>query len=208
MMQLRIESYTDKDIDRLAQIHLAASRGYMNSQMGINYIKAFLRWFLTYPETITLKVTFEGDICAYSVGAPVGYGTAMNRALLKVGVLGILTHPRVVLHSNFKRAASARLRLLFGQGRSSSIVKRPEGRCMWLVGDYVDPQHSGRGIGKAMMAAFEERARAMGMDHMRATVYQHNDAARAVHKKLGWEVYEQEKGVLKYYKGLDKDATP
>lgn len=201
--QLSIEPYTAKDIDRLAQIHLAASKGYMNSQMGINYVKAFLRWFLTYPDTITLKATFSGNVCAYQVGAPLGYGVAMNRALLKVGAVGILTHPRVVVHSKFRRAVWARVRLLVGQKRLGAAVKQPEGRGIWLVGNYVDPKHAGKGIGKAMMAAFEERARTMGMDHMRASVYKHNDRARAVHRKLGWEVYQEKGDVLNYRKDLN-----
>ncbi len=189
-------------METLAAIHLAAFKGYMNSRMGKKYVRAFLRWFLTYPNSIALKATLRGAAIGYVVGAPLGYAQPMNRSLLKTGICSIISHPHVLLHPNFTRAASAKLRLLLGRKPASITLKQPEGKGISLVGIGVHPQSSGNGVGTAIMKAFENKARLIGMGYMRLSVYDHNEVARAVYEKSGWKIAERVGNALYYQKSL------
>lgn len=199
---VEVTPYSEADVETLAAIHLAAFKGYMNSRMGKKYVRAFLRWFLTYPNSIALKATLRGAAIGYVVGAPLGYAQPMNRSLLKIGIYSIISHPHVLLHPNFTRAASAKLRLLLGRKPASITLKQPEGKGISLVGIGVHPQSSGNGVGTAIMKAFENKARVIGMDYMRLSVYDHNEVARAVYEKSGWKMAERVGNALYYQKSL------
>lgn len=56
------------------------------------------------------------------------------------------------------------------------------------VGLAVLKEHWGRGIGTAMMEAFEEWAAANGVHRIGLEVMAHNKAARALYTKMGYEV--------------------
>ena len=110
-----IAEYTSHDFDALVPLHLTAFKGYMNASLGRKYVRHFFAWFLGSPQTITLKAEIYGRICGYVVGAPVGYDRELNRDLFYIGLKGILSHPSVLLHQNFTKAAKTKLILLLGR---------------------------------------------------------------------------------------------
>jgi ribosomal protein S18 acetylase RimI-like enzyme len=66
-----------------------------------------------------------------------------------------------------------------------------EGRECYLAELYVQPQHRGRGLGKALMTATLETARAQGADYMEIATSEDDVAARALYEKFGFINREQ-----------------
>ncbi|HXS38216.1 MAG TPA: GNAT family N-acetyltransferase [Flavipsychrobacter sp.] len=200
-MTVKVSPYTIDDIEMLVPIHMSAFKGYMNSSMGKNYVRKFLQWFLTYPNAITLKAEMEGQICGYVVGAPLNYGSAMNRDLFKTGVIGILTHPGIMIHENFIKAVKAKFKMLIGKKPAKVTINNPEGNGISLISIAVSPKFSGNGVGKEIMKSFEKSA-ALNMDYMRLSVYDYNTRARAVYEKSGWTPRQQVDKTVYYYKDI------
>ena len=71
----------------------------------------------------------------------------------------------------------------------------------------VGSQFSGRGVGAALVHAFEERAAQLGCDYVQLSVYTDNARARAVYDKAGWDLCEQVGAVVLYKKKLARAAS-
>lgn len=199
-----VTPYSKDDIQYLSKIHLAAFKGYMNAGMGKRYVRRFLSWFMTYPNAISLKAEYDGQTCGYVVGAPIGYDKYINRDLFNAALLGIFTHPFILFHQNFTRAAKAKLLMLLGKKPIKKIIQTPVGNGISLVGICVAPDLGSKGIGKAIMSSFENAARKLGMQYMRLSVYRNNTVARTLYEKAGWYMMDDDQdNVLYYYKMLN-----
>ena len=60
-------------------------------------------------------------------------------------------------------------------------------RVAYLEGWYVDPNHRGRGIGRALIEAAESWARANGLIEFASDGYADNEAGAAAHRAVGFE---------------------
>lgn len=77
-----------------------------------------------------------------------------------------------------------------------------------IIGMYVAPEARGRGVGRALLLAAIDRARAMpGLEQIQLGVVTRNTAARALYLSLGFVVYGTEPHALKLPDGdyLDED---
>ncbi len=61
---------------------------------------------------------------------------------------------------------------------AGSVMWMPTGASATLVGIHVDPAHRGRGLGRALLAAFTGQARAEGFGELRLGVHRSNPAVR------------------------------
>lgn len=201
---IRIVPYSEADLEDVALVHLSAFKGYMSARLGLNYTKAFLRWFLAYPNSITLKAELDGQLCGYAVGAPLNYAKKMSRDLLRIGIMSIVRNPGVILHPSFANASKARLNLLLsGNKRKVVHEPNPDGTGISLVGIGVIPKFSGVGVGHAIMQIFEENAKAIGVDYMVLSVYEDNKRARAMYERSGWQILRRVEKGLVYFKLLN-----
>lgn len=201
-MHIEVLPFHKEDIRSIRRLHKAAFKGYMNASLGNRYVEAFLNWFLHYPGTVTLKAIADGKVCGYVVGAPIGYDKDMNRKLFNTVVVGVLTHPLVLLHNGFLRVAVAKFKMLLGKKPVKKVIKNPDGKGISLVGIAVDPAFAGHGIGKAIMDKFENDAVGMNLNYMRLSVYKDNMRARAVYEKSGWQVLDESDKIVYYYKEI------
>ena len=72
-------------------------------------------------------------------------------------------------------------------GRPRGVaVFRPDGHAMLLETVAVDPDHAGRGIGRALIAACEAEARRLGLGAVRLYTNAAMDGARALYPRLGY----------------------
>lgn len=66
-------------------------------------------------------------------------------------------------------------------------VQEPEGRQYAFVYDFaISEPFRRRGYGSGAFEALEEKVRELGLDNIQLHVFGHNDAARALYKKLGY----------------------
>lgn len=177
---------TPQFIDAAVKVHLDAFRGYANAKLGARYTRHFLLWFSRRDDTIALVAVEDGEVLGYVVGAPAGYGSAMNRELFRVVAFESLLRPWLIADRRFMRAVRAKLKGIFG--RTPVVQQAPalEGPVLSLVGIGTSSAHRGRGAGMLLMNEFERVARQKGFRTLRLTVYPDNTAARRVYERSGW----------------------
>lgn len=193
---------TNEVIPAVVEMHLQAFDGYMSARLGPIYINALIRWFQNDEHTISLvAIDDNGKPVGYVIGAPVGYTVRMNRDLLGRAVLATLTRPWLVLDRRILRTAVGRLKLLSGRLPPQDEAPGLPEPTMSLVGIGVSPKAQGGGFGRQLVNAFESRARDLGAQSMRLSVYPDNPAARRLYEKCGWKPYREPKvpGTTMFY---------
>lgn len=193
---------TDEVIPAVVEMHLQAFDGYMSARLGPIYIDALIRWFQNNERAISLVAIDEtGKPAGYVIGARVGYTVAMNRDLLGRAVLATMSRPWLALDRRILRTAIGRLKLLSGKLPSQSEAPDLPEPTMSLVGIGVSPDAQGAGFGRQLVEAFKSRARALGAQSMRLSVYPDNPAARHLYEKCGWKPHKEPKvpGTTMFY---------
>jgi ribosomal protein S18 acetylase RimI-like enzyme len=177
-------------VSQVADVHLQAFTGYMNTRIGRRYVRSFIEWFRRANDAIALAAIVDGTVAGYVVGAPIGYQQRMNRDLLLVAASGLLLHPWVFLEGRFRRQVSGRLANLMG--RQSDTAGEPDlpQPTMCLVGIGVSRDMQGRQIGSLLMHAFECEARRRGARSLSLSVYKENTAARQLYEKRRWSPWD------------------
>jgi ribosomal protein S18 acetylase RimI-like enzyme len=177
-----------EDLSRLVQTHMAAFAGSLGVELGEKYVTEFVKWFVTDSEAINLVCEKDRRIAGYVFGAPTGYNTRMNRALIGTIAWATITHPHVVMRSGFLRQLPARVRAMLGKATrvpESTTQETPE-RSFRLTGIGVSPEFRRQGIAQALIRGYEEQVWERGYEVIYLSVYATNDQARALYESCGW----------------------
>ena len=201
---MSVEKIESADITELVEVHHQSFQGYINTCIGRNYTYGFFDWFLHYSNSVTLKAFSDKGIVGYVVGAKIGYNTELNRRLKPLAVKGVLSKPTVLLHKHFLFILKSRIKVLLSRSKNNTELKEPEGKGLSLVGIGILPSEAGKGYGKDLMKAFEEKAIELGYDYLRLSVYKSNERAKALYSKQGWKSVETSTPILYFYKELIK----
>jgi ribosomal protein S18 acetylase RimI-like enzyme len=188
-------------IDSVAQLHMAAFKGYTNTLIGIPYVRAFIRWFCEADEAIALcAIDSTKTPVGYVVGAPLGYTTHLNQRVLWPAVTGILLRPWLVFNPRFRRIVANRFRSLKEGGKHQSneipILPSPT---ISLVGIGVHPEYRDKKIGHKLITEFESSVVEAQAKSMRLSVYSDNIAACKFYAKAGWQIFDNVIGPFVYY---------
>jgi ribosomal protein S18 acetylase RimI-like enzyme len=204
----KIVKFNAEDISEISEVHMKAFWGSMNTQMGTGYVRAFFNWFMENEGCIALKADNENRIIGYIVGAPIGYGSIMNRDLLQIGLLGILTHPLIVFNKRIFKTIFIRFKLLFQSTTAETSINKFDlkGKGVSLVGIGVHPEYNGLGIGQTLISTYEIEAKKLGMDYMRLSVYDNNSKALKLYEKSGWKLLTNDGNTLYYYKYISQNS--
>jgi glycosyltransferase involved in cell wall biosynthesis/ribosomal protein S18 acetylase RimI-like enzyme len=195
-------------LDDIAELHLDAFAGFLNTLLGRGYVKAFITWFIRNKKTIALAAIDENHkVVGYALGAPVGYSARLNRDLGLVTAARILVRPWLICNSRFRSVLVERMRSLIDQrGNASQALELP---CpsMSLVAIGVASAQRRSKIGQRLMQAVEAKARDSEIRSLVLSVYESATAARRFYEQCGWRLCSGEgmKGnVLKYCRLLDQ----
>lgn len=189
-------------IPAVARLQQQAFAGYLNARLGLRYQRAFIRWFYEAEDAIALVAMSEsGDLLGYVVGAPIGYGARLNRAIFWPAVISILLRPWLFLDGYFRHMVAGRVRILTGRGQPATAgTPALPAPTYSLVGIGVVPKARGRGIGAQLVDAFEVAATAQAVCSVRLSIYPHNTAARRLYEKQGWQAQpDPAPGAAMYY---------
>lgn len=157
--------------------------------LGQTYIRNFIKWFINNSETFFIARDSQ-RVVGYIFGAPSGYATEMNRALLSIILWSVLTHPRVLFDARLVRQIRSRIR---------SVI-RPPYRTAGLLDAYLDgsthiyrltaigvsPLYRGQGIGRLLLKTYEQSVWKLGFDQIQLSVYSSNLEARTLYESCGW----------------------
>jgi ribosomal protein S18 acetylase RimI-like enzyme len=176
---------SDALVPRVCALHREAFRGLMSARLGRNYLDAFMSWFLHSETAIALVAVDEnGALLGYVIGAPSGYGAAMNRDLVWVAARCMIVRPWLFLDSQVRATIKARLQFMLGHpAATANDLPTPT---MSLVGIAVSPEAAGKGVGSLLVKTFESRARVLNMASLHLSVYPDNTVARRLYERCGW----------------------
>jgi GNAT superfamily N-acetyltransferase len=217
--EIHVRAYGEKDIAALVEVHLTACKGYMNAGIGRGYVREMFRWFLSRPDAVALMAEIDGRACGYVVGMPVEDHPKLNRDLMFASAWGVATHPWVLLERRYRTSALAKIKRVLALRKPAArnaeklasvngeTERQPE-RCIGLVGVAVTPEFSGRGVGVAVVKAFEDHAKGLGFDVLQLSVHSDNCKARAVYDKAGWELNDTGGPVVFYRKRVTTRHQP
>jgi len=184
------------DLPEVLAVHGEAFADAMNVRMGPAYLRVFFRWFLRAPRAVALVARVDGRVAGYVVGDRVGYQRALNLRLIPRALPALLLRPGLLLRPDIQAVIRARARLALGLAPASPPSAWPVAPplpepVISLVGIGVAGAARGRGVGAALMTAFEARARALGYRSARLSVYDDNERAHALYARAGWREWER-----------------
>jgi ribosomal protein S18 acetylase RimI-like enzyme len=181
----------------LVQAHMAAFAGSLGVELGERYVTEFVTWFVTDQEAINLVCEKDGRIAGYVFGAPTGYNTRMNRALMGAIAWATITHPYVVVRSGFFRQIPERVRALLGKAKKvpEPTTQETPKRSFRLTGIGVSPEFRRQGIAQALIRGYEEQVWDRGYEVIYLSVYATNKRARALYESCGWRAVNDGKVV-------------
>jgi len=188
------------DLPAYVPLHEAAFAGSLGVELGRRYVTEFLRWFISDSEALNLVCEGDGRLAGYAFGAPQGYNTRMNRALVGTMALATITHPQLFVRSGFLRQLPERLRHLVGRSKQATppTPDEPPKRIFRLIGIGVSPNFRRQGVAQQLIHAFEEQAWRRGYEELQLSVYENNAGARALYENCGWQPMKSNGKVVTY----------
>ncbi len=195
-----------EDIDTLSKLHLNTFKNSLGTSVGLSYVKAFFKWFVLNDSTIVISCYKSERIIGYAIGAIDGYSKKLTKSILPNIILGILSHPKAVLHPNFLGLMKIRIRNLFKTqlnlttNANSFIEKETNSIPFVLVGIGIDPEFRMKNLGAKLLANFENEAWCAGFKKIRLTVYKSNVHAIKFYEKANWILDSENETTLKYIK--------
>jgi GNAT superfamily N-acetyltransferase len=112
---------------------------------------------------------------------PMGNGGPLSQDDLDGLIPGLRNHPTTLIFVAYREGQAVGIATCF---RGFSTFR---GKPLINVHDLaVLPEHRGRGIGRALLAAVEQRARALGCCRLTLEVYKNNQRARHTYAQAGF----------------------
>lgn len=186
------------NVSEVVQLHRLTFVGYMNTRLGTAYLHSFFRWFCEAEDAIALVAHSDSGPVGYVVGAPLGYTTRLNRAVLPAAMLGMALRPHLLFDPKIRFAIAERWRAFRGTATPDNAPDIPS-TTYSLVGIAVHPEAQGQRIGLKLMDAFQQEAAAKGARSLRLSVYSDNLAARKLYKRAGWTCHPRGGPWADYY---------
>lgn len=186
---LRIAPLSPADLPAIVALHTRAFPDAALTAFGPEALRRYYHWLLDGPHDAALTGAWQHQslvgFCAAGVfrGAMSGFLRA-NRAYLAAHVL---RHPRLALNPLVRDRIAAALRITLkfsrlGQTAASSAPAPSFG----ILSIATDPSVRGAGVGRALMADAENRARRGRHPRMNLTVHPDNAHAIRFYEQLGW----------------------
>jgi colanic acid biosynthesis glycosyl transferase WcaI len=172
------------DLDAIVKVHLAAfHRGFNLSAFGPLFLRKYYDLILQFEQRVLLVAECNGRVEGFAAGFvnPKRFYEILRQnkwRLAFAAMTAIPTRPSVAI------------RLLHVARRGSQFMARPETqqeRSCELSSIAVRPDFAGRGLGKALLQAFLDRARCLNAsDAYLTTDANHNESTNAFYLRAGF----------------------
>lgn len=172
------------DCHSLAEIHLKAFQGFFLTTLGKNFLKTYYKASIKSREAIVV-VAFD-EIKNQTVGFASGcvLSSGYHKRLLKSNLLPFL----VSLSKIAITGPLAITRLI--KNLDKKTTANDDGQYAELLSIGVLPEFTGKGIGRTLLAEFENNAKGQGAQKLALTTdYCNNDSVLTFYKHNGFEVY-------------------
>lgn len=194
------------DLGRVARLHRAMFPASRSTNLGDLFVRRMYRWFLEKQSELALVATVEGEIAGIVTGAIGGYGRRITRyAAPQIGWC-LMTQPRLVFNRQTFRAWTSYIQAFrpnYGAAKPAppNADEAPRVRAS-VASIAVVRQYNGRGIGRALLEAFEDAAKQRGATQLGLSVEADNAAARRLYGNCGWQMTREDENDAYYSKDL------
>jgi ribosomal protein S18 acetylase RimI-like enzyme len=189
-----ISSASLDDLDAVLPLHERAFAGSMGVAFGRPYLRPFLASFLDGAGRVFLVARLEDRPVGYVFGRPAD--DSDDRVLMWGVARGLLRHPGILRRKDIRAELTRRLRRFDEPDEETPGLPGPT---IDLFGIGTDPSAQGRGVGRALMAAFEADVVRLGFASARLSVYRDNLTARGLYERCGWTPEDHPKPALLSY---------
>jgi ribosomal protein S18 acetylase RimI-like enzyme len=187
---VQIAALTPSDLLAIAHLHARAFPDAAITALGPDIVEHYYEWLLVGPHDAQILGAWSNGrllgFCAGGVfrGAMSGF-LRKNRIRLAARVA---RHPRLLANAIIRDriVSAARTMIRFSRVTRAVTAPEPAERRFGILAIATDPDVWGRGAGRALMQASEQRARELGFPVMTLTVHPDNHRAVAFYEQLGW----------------------
>ena len=171
------------DLKSVVRTHSRAFAGFFLTRLGPRFLLKYYRLILEHPGGILVIATDKEAVAGFVAGFsdPAGFYYAMKKGKLSFA-LSVL--PTLLSSPTILKRLLIDFREVRAQARPSLIREAGVGE---LSSIGVDPTHSGRGIGRGLLAAFIADSRKRGLTKISLTTdADGNDAVNQFYIKAGF----------------------
>jgi len=187
--EIDLDDLTLGDLDEIVAVHQAAFPDSELSRLGPETVRRQYRWQLTGPHDLTaLAARSDGALVGFLLGG-VFRGSTAGFVKDEKWFLArqVLRHPGVAVRASGRRILAIAARMLVRRrGAAPEAPLRVPDRSFGVLVVAVDPSAQRLGVGAALLAGAEDRARAAGFERMHLTMHPENVAAQSFYTRLGW----------------------
>jgi len=171
------------DIKEVVKIHKAAFKEFFMTQLGAEFLKRYYCFVLIYPMSLFLVAEDHGKIVGFVAGflEPGHFYAFLKRnkiSIAKAVIPSLIRNPKLLM----KFCAN-----IWRVNKNSSYETK---NICELASVAVDPNYSGRGLGKKLVKAFLNEAEKLGAEYVYLTTdARNNDYVNNFYKSLGFTLY-------------------
>jgi ribosomal protein S18 acetylase RimI-like enzyme len=177
------------DLAGVLAVHHEVFAEYLNTRLGSVYSRAYFRFFMRETAVASALVASDptGDILGYVTGVTPENSVDLQRALLLPAAFGLLKNPALLFAEDVRQKVRHRIFQLLQREKGLDVKPPPLPIPFFvLFGIGAAQKAAGRGVGKALLDAFEEDCKARGMRAMLLSVFANNKKAQYLYEKCGW----------------------
>lgn len=212
---MNIDIACEHDIRAIAYCHREAFPSSLSSALGMCFLIRSFQWYLANQDAFLLVAKdVNGLIMGYAGGLFVhkksthGSSTSMIQYAFKEAVIGMLIKPWLLFHPELFRnyrliLKNVRLKI-FPQKKSnrSSVNCQKRIQSLGLVVIGTSNTERGKGVGSALLQAFENQGRILKAEHLHLSVRKNNLKAIKAYNKNGWMYMKETEEEIRMIKTL------
>ena len=205
------------DIPDIVSCHREAFPDSFTTRLGRKYLTKNYEWYFSTMDTFLIVARNENhEMLGYAGGlwlhkdSKHGSSTSMLQYAYREAIQALVLRPWLLIHPQMLQNytllwKNIKIKLGFTKftPKEKRAVPLPFVSSLGLVVIGTTQKARGRGAGTALLIAFEEEARLMGVAKMHLSVRQRNQAAITVYKKNGWVIEKEHGKNYNMYRNLD-----
>jgi ribosomal protein S18 acetylase RimI-like enzyme len=172
------------DINNVVKIHIRAFPKFFLTQLGPNFLNKYYELVLTYNKNIFLVAERDGYPIGFVAGflEPSKYYLLIKKHKIDLGkkiISALIKKPKLInrIISNFRKI--------------NRLTDEEDKKIVELASIAVDPDYSGKGVGRILIKSFLEGSKKMGAEFVYLTTdAKNNDAVNYFYLSMGFKLYK------------------
>lgn len=197
-----IQYATQKDLDKIADCHVAAFPDSVTSLLGTKVVASMLQWYLSAPNKFLFFIEEHNKVVGYCGGFILdgtdayGSGSGMTQFGFGTAVTSFLRKPWLLFHPEIRK----KYKFIFANIKRKLGLKKEQPMAAAQPEQYAGPLTAGlvvigvrpdlqqKGLGSKLQEEFERKAKEMGAEQLQLSVRTKNERAINSYKRNGYSI--------------------